>query len=317
MCSFCPSSTNRAGLYTFVYLFYPLICSTCWLETGEQESLSALSQPSVAVVGVGAEATTAPCGFKARFSTAAAAAAGGGKLEAFASVSEQAPAVAERSHHLAPPLQFKHVPGRITGGNWDTSRAFSSLADAETFCSANPQCNAITFENGTATTATAVQEQVYWFTSLATVDPTAKQWQSYVITPHRPPAPAPPPPPPPPPPPLAEPWAGLCGRLTKAFGATSGVCIEVNGTQWQVVEKVGDGGRGGHVTVLGSGALANAASATWISVDLTFAGSTLQASINGKQLVLDTATIAATKGMFALESGWNKAQFDNFAFKTI
>jgi hypothetical protein len=207
-------------------------------------------------------------------------------------------------------LQYKLEPGRITGGQWDTSKPFTSLEDAEGFCTQTPQCAAFTFQNSAAV---PTGKQLYWFTSLATVDPAGKGWQSYVVTPPRPKPPAPPPPPPSVPP-LQGPWGGLCGRLSKAgIGVTTGVCIEVNGTQWLLVEKNNDGGRGGSSVSLGSGMLAAGAGAGWVSVQLQFAGQTVSASINGAQVA--NATPAAQRGMFAFESGWNEAQFDNFAFK--
>ena len=238
----------------------------------------------------------------------ATAAAVGGRYEALGEASVAA-------------LAFKYEPGRITGGAWETSKTLSSLSSAESYCESQPQCNAITFANKVKSPP---GNQEYWFTSLATVVPSQAGWQSYVVSPPRP---APPPSPPPRPlaTPLGEPWAGLCGRVSKAgIGSTSAVCIEVNGTEWQVVEKVGDGAAHGTVKLLGSGLLASSAAAGaaeaggifWVPVELAFSGTNVQATIDGKAVVLANPTTAAVKGMFALESGWNEAQFDNFAFKS-
>ena len=103
------------------------------------------------------------------------------------------------------PIAFGYTPGRITGGKWETSKAFDSLAAAETYCVAQPYCSAITFASNDKVPTTRA---VYWFTSLTDVKPSAG-WQSYVVTTPRP-APPKPAPPPPPPGSLGGAWAGVC-----------------------------------------------------------------------------------------------------------
>ena len=105
----------------------------------------------------------------------------------------------------AAPITFGYTPGRITGGAWDTSKPFDSLAAAEEYCIAQPYCSAITFESADKVPTGSL---VYWFTSLTDVKP-SKNWQSYVVSGPRP-APPKPAPPPPPPGSLGGAWAGVC-----------------------------------------------------------------------------------------------------------
>jgi hypothetical protein len=50
----------------------------------------------------------------------------------------------------------------------------------------------------------------------------------------------------------------------------------------------------------------------WHHAELAFKGNQISASLNGKKLA-DTTDASHTRGMFALGTGWNRAQFDNLS----
>lgn len=131
----------------------------------------------------------------------------------------------------------------------------------------------------------------------------------------------PPPPTPPTPTPLAPggSWAAVCGRVSDAkmglhraeVTHAKGVCLRANSTHWLLVE---------NMTVVGSGALppqpaaASKATRAWRTLRLSFAAAAGTAQPTADGSPMGTFKVAARSGMAGLQSGWNVAAFDDFAW---
>jgi hypothetical protein len=234
----------------------------------------------------------------------AGAGAGAGAGAAGAGAVAAATAVEPAEYATAASSSFEYKPGRIINGprDWELLMRSSTLAAAEAKCAATPQCEAITFSySGTSPPPVSAKVDT-WLTSRVKIDqPTAKTWQSYLLTPPHPT----PPPTPKPPPPLSGDWLGLCGRVSSAGGGHfRGVCIELNSTRWAVRE---------NTTRVAEGPLPTGFdAAAWHTIKLVIKGSMVVSSLDGMTLGAGGVAVLAKSGMVGLATGWNLGLFDNF-----
>jgi hypothetical protein len=88
-------------------------------------------------------------------------------------------------------------------------------------------------------------------------------------------------------------------------GHFKGVCFNLNGSKWEVVEDVKQ--------VLAAGSLPPSFDATaWHTIELAIKAQLVFPSLDGKALVPAGVAVQATAGMVGLTTGWNYALFDDF-----
>ncbi len=116
---------------------------------------------------------------------------------------------------------FTYATGRIVAGGGEFAElVHTTWEEAQRQCIADGRCGAITVESTTNPPPSAPTQLDFWLTSRTTIDNPGDPWESYLLSPPRPVAL-----------PLTGSWAGVCARVAVAAG---GVCLQVNGSNWQV-----------------------------------------------------------------------------------
>lgn len=195
--------------------------------------------------------------------------------------------------------RFERRGGRVIGGSFDLPMWLSSVEAAEAFCLRELQCNSFTFEDSSQRGAVNAGETQYWFSSENATSDNSSQWSSYLLTPPRPPAP--------PPGQMAGSWGGLCTRVSsvKMLQPLAGVCLQVNASDWQLADLT--------YGLVAGGALPAAVRPTeGVKLVLSTKASAVSAWLGGHKLGSWDLLGPVARGVAAIASGWNLADFDSF-----